>query len=54
MKKIIFFVRLAKNVFFGVPQNFSNLFVCHEMKKVENHCPKAQRKPKWNYTEIMD
>ena len=30
------FIRSAKNIFFGVPQNLSN-FVCHEMKKVENH-----------------
>lgn len=34
-----FFVRSAKkhNMLFGVPQNFGNQFVCHEMKRVERH-----------------
>ena len=37
---IYFFVRSAK-LFFGV-LNFSNSFMCHEMKKVENGCSMLQ------------
>ena len=26
---------MAKNIFFGVPQGFSNVYVCHEVKKLK-------------------
>lgn len=32
-------------MFFGVPQNGSNLFVCHEMKKTENRYPRPWLPP---------
>lgn len=38
MTPIFFLIRLAKTVFFGVPQNLSHEFMRREIKKVENCC----------------
>lgn len=35
-----FFVRSGKHILFDVHQNFSNKFMCHEIKKVEKHFSK--------------
>ena len=39
----MFFCQMGKksNIFFGVPQNFSDLSVCHEVAKVANLRVKA-------------
>ena len=44
-KNYTFFCQTAqKNVFWGVPQT-SVIYVCHEMKKVENYWNRAPHRP---------